>query len=133
MNRAKKTFSTFVLILLGWPSVLSGQNPSSGTWKSDPAKHPFGLGAIATYTPAADGKEHFSNIRSREYDFAIDGKEYPTDRPGSTVAWIKTEQLTRTCIERIQEKPLREIHLVLASNGSAKTQHPFLPSYSCQE
>lgn len=101
MNRANKTFSTFVLILLGWPSVLSGQNPSSGTWKSDPAKHPFGLGAIATYTPAVDGKEHFSNIRSREYDFAIDGKEYPTDRPGSTVAWIKTGQSTRTCIERI--------------------------------
>ena len=117
MNRACKAFGALVIILLGWPSVLSAQNAFSGTWKTDSAKHPSGLGAIATYTLSADGKEHFSNNRSREYDFAIDGQEYPTDRPGSTVAWTETGQSTWTCIERIQGKPLREIHLVLASDG----------------
>src|SRR5579862_6793316 len=56
MNRANRIFSIFALILLGWPLVLSAQNPFSGTWKSDPAKHPHGIGAIATYTLSVDGK-----------------------------------------------------------------------------
>jgi hypothetical protein len=31
--------------------------------------------AVAAYTLSADGSEDFSNNWSREYDFAIDGKE----------------------------------------------------------
>ena len=68
-------YSGLALILLYWPAHLGAQNAFSGKWKSDPARHPFGLGAVATYTLSADGREHFSNHRSREYDFAIDGKE----------------------------------------------------------
>jgi hypothetical protein len=117
MNRVYKTFGALGLILLCWPTVLSAQNSFSGTWKTDPAKHPFGIGAIATYTVSTDGREHFSNNRGREYDFAIDGKEYPTDRRGSTVLWTKTGQSTWTCVEKVQGKPLREILLVLSPEG----------------
>jgi hypothetical protein len=117
MNRACKTVGGLVLILLYWPAALNAQNTFKGTWKTDPVKHPFGLGAVVTYTSSADGREHFSNNRNREYDFAIDGKEYPTDRPGSTVVWTKTGQSTWTCVERIKGKLLREIHLVLLPDG----------------
>jgi hypothetical protein len=82
------------MILLCWPAVLRAQNAFGGTWKTATAKYPFGLGAVAISTLSADGREHFSNNGSREYDFAIDGKEYPTDRPGSTVVWTKTGQST---------------------------------------
>jgi hypothetical protein len=75
MNRICKTFGGLALILLYPPAHLGAQNAFSGTWKSDPGKHPFGLGPFATYTLSADGREHFSNNRSRKYDFAIDGKE----------------------------------------------------------
>jgi hypothetical protein len=73
MNRICKTFTGLALILLYWPAHLGAQNAFSGTWKSDPARPPFGLGAV--YALSADGREHFSSNRSREYDFAIDGKE----------------------------------------------------------
>jgi hypothetical protein len=116
-NRARNTFSALALLLLYWPAVLSAQGAFSGTWRSNAAKYPVGLGAVAIYTLSSDGTEHFSDNRNRQYDFVIDGKEYPTDRPGSTVAWTKTGQLTWTCLERVQGKLLREIHLVLSSDG----------------
>ena len=121
MNRVYKTFGALALIVLCWPTVLSAQNAFSGTWKTDPAKHPFGLGAIATYTLSTDGRVHFSNNKSREYDFAIDGKDHPTDRPGSTERWTKTSESSWTRMETIQDKPLREVHLVLSPDGQTLT------------
>jgi hypothetical protein len=52
MNRICKTFGGLALILLYWLAHLGAQNAFSGTWKSDPARHPSGLGpSLRTLCP----------------------------------------------------------------------------------
>ena len=102
------------------PSVLSAQNPFAGTWKTQPSKNPTGMATI-TYSASATGQEHYSNNRNSEYDFAIDGKEYPTDRPASTVTWNKTGKLSWNCTEKIRGRVTREIHLALSPDGQTLT------------
>lgn len=108
----------FVLVALFCAPASSGQNLFSGTWKTDPLKHPTGIGATITYSVSATGKEHYSNNRNSEYDFAIDGEEYPTDRPASTVTWNKTGESSWDCTEKIRGRVARKIQVVLSSDGA---------------
>ncbi len=94
------------------------QSPFAGTWKTEnPAPTP---GTI-TYSKSSRGGEHYSNNRNSEYDFAIDGKEYPTDRPASTVDWVSTGPSSWDCVEKIRDKVTRKIHLALSAEGQTLT------------
>jgi len=94
------------------------QSAFAGIWKSEnPAITP---GTI-TYSKSSTGGEHFSNNRNSEYDFAIDGKEYPTDRPDSTVAWVSAGPSSWDCVEKIRDRVTRKIHLALSSEAETLT------------
>lgn len=97
--------------------VLRAQSPFAGTWKSDA---PQASGTI-TYSRSPDGREHYSNNRNSEYEFAIDGKEYPTDRPASTVIWNKAGDSAWDCTEKIRKRVIRKIRLALSSDGQTLT------------
>ncbi|MGC1620184.1 MAG: hypothetical protein WA765_16965, partial [Candidatus Acidiferrum sp.] len=94
------------------------QSPLAGTWKSE---NPVPTPGTITYSKSSTGDEHFSNNRNSEYDFAIDSKEYPTDRPASTVAWVSTGPSSWDCVEKIRDKVTRKIHLALSAEGQALT------------
>ena len=94
------------------------QSAFAGTWKT--ATPALTSGTI-TYSKLPTGGEHYSNNRNSEYDFAIDGKEYPTDRPASTVAWVSTGPSSWDCVEKIRDKVTRKMNLALSAEGQTLT------------
>jgi hypothetical protein len=80
----------FALVLLAASAggALAADSPFAGTWKLNTGKSKF-TGDTFTYAATASGF-HYSNGSTIEYDFSIDGKDYPTiaDR---TVSWTKSE------------------------------------------
>jgi len=94
------------------------RNPFAGTWKT---LNPVPTPGTITYSKSSAGGEHFSNNRNSEYDFAIDGKDYATDRPASTVAWVSTGPLSWDCVEKIRDRVTRKIHIVLSAEGQTLT------------
>jgi hypothetical protein len=94
------------------------QSPFAGTWKTENSVPTPGT---ITYSKLSTGGEHFSDNRNSEYDFAIDGKEYPTDRPASTVAWVSTGPSSWDCVEKIRDKVTRKMHLALSPEGQTLT------------
>ena len=108
-----------IFVALSGPLLSVPENPFAGTGSTVPLKNPT---ATVTYSFSAPaGREHYSNNRNREYDFAIDGKEYPTDRPASTVTWNKTGQTSWSSTEKMSGRVTREIHLALSSDGQTLT------------
>ena len=61
--------------------ALAADSPWAGTWKLDPARSHF-TGETFTYSRSANGMMHYSNGSSENYDFAPDGKDYPTGFDG---------------------------------------------------
>jgi hypothetical protein len=55
----------------------AADSPWNGTWKENQAKSRLS-GDTVTYMAKGPGKFHYSNGGSIEYDFACDGKAYPT-------------------------------------------------------
>lgn len=95
------------------------RSPFAGTWKSEKALHSSDI----TYSHSSKGGEHYSNNRNVEYDFAIDGKEYSTDRPASTVAWVSAGPSSWDCVEKIRDKVTRKIHVQLSDDGQTLTMN----------
>jgi hypothetical protein len=102
------------------PAAVGAQELFAGAWKTDP-EQPAGLGTTVTYSTSVKGGEHYSNNRNREYDFAMDGHDYPTDRPGATVRWDRTGSSSWTSVEKIEGKVTREIQLSLSADDQTLT------------
>lgn len=100
--------------------VAGVENPFVGTWKTNTSKTSTRLGVTVTYSESAGGKLHYSS-GNRGYDFAIDGKEYSTGRPASTVACNKVGESAWECTERISERITRKINLALSSDRQTLT------------
>jgi hypothetical protein len=66
-----------VLTLAAVTPCLAADSPWNGTWKENEAKSKLS-GDTVTYTAKGPGQFHYSNGGSIEYDFACDGKPYPT-------------------------------------------------------
>lgn len=111
----------FLVAALFFSPALRAQNPFAGTWKSDTQKNPPAATGTVSYSLSPTGKEHYSNNRNSEYDFAIDGKEYHTDREASTVTWSRAGESAWDCTEKIREKVIRKIHLALSPDGQTLT------------
>jgi hypothetical protein len=101
--------------------ALRAQNPFAGTWKSDEQKNSPSATGTVTYSVSPTGKEHYSNNRNSEYDFAIDGTEYPTDREASTVTWSRAGDSAWDCTEKISGRVIRKIHFALSPDGQTLT------------
>lgn len=114
--------STGALIVLAMcaSAAVGAQELFAGAWKTDP-KQPAALGSTVTYSRSAEGREHYSNNRNHEYDFAMDGHDYPTDRPGATVQWDRTGSSSWTSVEKIEGKVTRKIQLILSADGQTLT------------
>jgi hypothetical protein len=61
-------------------------SPWVGTWKLDKSKSDF-TGDTMSYSRGSNGTYHYTDGSTVSYDFAIDGKEYPST-PGNTTSWI---------------------------------------------
>jgi hypothetical protein len=76
----KKLLCCAGLALLAMAAVspcFAADSPWNGTWKENQARSRLS-GDTITYTAKGGGQFHFSNGGSIEYDFACDGKAYPT-------------------------------------------------------
>src|SRR6266849_2202506 len=62
-------------------------SPWVGTWKLDMAKSNF-TGDTVTYSKTPAGLYHISDGSTVSYDFAVDGKEYPTSS-GNKTTWTE--------------------------------------------
>lgn len=121
LRNANEYFAGVLLALvLCAPAAVGAQELFAEAWKTDP-EQPAGLGTTVTYSTSVKGGEHYSNNQNREYDFAMDDHDYPTDRPGATVRWDRTGSSSWTSVEKIEGKVTREIQLSLSADGQTLT------------
>lgn len=73
------------LLLCSAMAVAAEKNPFVGSWKFDAARSKL-VAETVQYRDLGDGKMHFSNGATLDYDFALDGKDYKTV-DNRTIAW----------------------------------------------
>jgi hypothetical protein len=76
MSKLHLSICTAVLVASSIPG-LAADSPWNGTWKLNLDKSSF-TGDTYTVTSPSPAKFHFTNGSTVSYDFACDGKEYPT-------------------------------------------------------
>jgi len=106
---------TLILLAGCAGSALAADSPFAGTWKLNVEKSKL-TGDTFTYSATSTGY-HYSNGATVEYDFAADGKDYPTvaDR---TVAWTKSgENAWDTVFKDGKGTVLSKGHRVLSGDG----------------
>jgi hypothetical protein len=119
--RMRKLVEVLAVLALSCAPAPHAQSPFTGTWKTDTQKNPPAATGTITYALSPSGKEHYSDNRNSEYEFAIDGKEYPTDRAASTVAWNKSGETAWDCTEKIKDRVIKKIHFVLSPDDQTLT------------
>src|ERR1039458_116212 len=114
----------------------AADSPWNGTWKENEAKS-MRSGNTVTYTAKGAGQFHYSNGGSIEYDFACDGKAYPTisDR---TVTCTGTAATGMDFTNAAHGAVLSKSHRTFSPDGAAMTIHgtsmrPDGPSYDFDE
>ena len=115
----KRIAFALVFLAASAGSMLAAESPFAGTWKLNTEKSKF-TGDTFTYTATASGF-HYSNGSTVEYDFAIDGKDYPTvsDR---TISWTKTGDSTWDLVVKdAKGTVLTKGHRVLSADGKKIT------------
>jgi hypothetical protein len=118
-NSMKRLAFALVLLAASAGSALAADSPFTGTWKLNVDKSKF-TGDTFTYSATATGF-HYSNGATIEYDFAIDGKDYPTivDR---TVSWTKAgDDSWDTVAKDAKGTVLSKAHRVLSADGKKLT------------
>ncbi len=94
--------------------ALAADSPFAGTWKLDIAKSQF-TGDTLDYSKTATGM-HYSD-GAVAYDFAVDGKDYPT-MPGRTTSWTKTGAGSWDAVFKASGKVVVKSHKMLSADGS---------------
>lgn len=115
MNR-----SAFVSLILAGAAVpaLALAGPFDGTWKLDTARSKF-TGDTITYNKTDTGY-HYSNGSTVSYNFAVDGKDYPTI-PGRTVAWTKAPDGSFDVVAKANGKVVSKAHRTVSRIGRTMT------------
>src|SRR5271170_5098280 len=110
---------TLVLLAASAGIALAADSPFAGTWKLNVEKSKF-TGDTFTYAATATGF-HYSNGATLEYDFAVDGKDYPTI-PDRTVSWTKAgDNAWDTVAKDGKGTVLSKAHRVLSADGKKLT------------
>jgi len=86
-----------------------------GTWKLDPSKSKL-AGFTISYTKTPGGMYHFSDGSTVDYDFAIDGKEYPAEY-GRKITWSDSGDHAWDSQTTADGKVLAKIHRALSADG----------------
>jgi hypothetical protein len=113
-----KRLGLALVLLAATGGAALAASPFDGTWKLNTEKSNF-TGDTFTYTATANGF-HYSDGAAVEYDFAIDGKAYPT-LPGRTVTWTKTGDNSWESVTRVGEKTLGKARRTLSADGKTLT------------
>jgi hypothetical protein len=115
----KPVVLTLILLAGGAGSALAADSPFAGSWKLNVEKSKL-TGSTFTYSATATGY-HYSNGATVEYDFAADGKDYPTvsDR---TIAWTKSGDNAWDSVAKDGKGTvLGKSHRVLSADGKKLT------------
>lgn len=111
----KRLVLTCALAVFAALPVLAAENPWLGTWKLDTAKSNF-TGDTFTFSKAANGKLHFSDGSTENYDFAVDGKPYKSYE-NRTATWTADGANAWKEIVDADGKTLVTIHRKLSPDG----------------
>ncbi|RXH56094.1 hypothetical protein [Granulicella sibirica] len=118
----KKVLCSLSVVILATASAspcLAADSPWNGTWKLNEAKSKL-TGNTFTYTAKPTGGYHYSNGSSLEYDFACDGKDYPT-LANRTVACTASGDSVFDTTVKVDGKPYSMIHRVISPDGKSMT------------
>lgn len=115
----KKLLLACALFSLTSLCAIAADNPFTGTWKLDLAKSHF-TGDTFTYTKTASGMMHYSDGSANNFDFGIDGKEYPT-LDGRTTTWTHDGDHAWKSVTKFNGKVLGTAHRELSSDGKTLT------------
>ena len=112
--------SLLSLSLLALPcAALAADSPWNGTWNLDKAKSHF-AGDTFSFSKAANGMVHYSDGGPIQFDFAIDGKEYPTAY-NRTSTWTASGSNAWDSVTRADGKELGKAHRALSADGKTLT------------
>ena len=98
-------------------SALAADSPFAGTWKLDIAKSHF-TGDTMDYTKTATGMHFYDGAIG--YDFAMDGKDYPS-LPGYTTSWTKTGPMSWDTVYKSGPRVVSKSHRMISADGSTLT------------
>jgi hypothetical protein len=115
----KKFLLAAALAVLPVVAAFGADNPWVGTWKLDVSKSKF-TGDTFTYSQSASGLYHYSDGSTEEYDFGIDGKEYPAPY-GRVVAWTAAGDNAWNTVWKLNGTVLDNVHRVLTADGKTLT------------
>ena len=114
-------FATFALVsfALGAQGASAADSPFAGTWKFNSEKSKL-TGDTFTYIETPTGFR-YSNGGTFDYDFAIDGKDYPTFS-GRKVSWTKSgENAWDSVFKDGNDVVLTKVRRVLSADGKKLT------------
>jgi hypothetical protein len=103
------------------PSALAA-TPWDGTWSLDTAKSHL-TGTSFTYTKSPNGKWHFSDGAAVSFDFAPDGKDYPTIDADDTISVTAEGDHVLVFVNKFKGKVISTIHEELSPGGKSLTDH----------
>ena len=105
--------------LLGAASgpALAADSPFAGTWKLDIARSHL-TGDTMDYTKTATGMHVYDGALG--YDFAMDGKDYPT-LPGYTTSWTKTGPMSWDTVYKSGGKVVSKGQRMISADGATLT------------
>jgi hypothetical protein len=96
-------------------AALAFDSPFAGTWTMDMAKSKF-TGDTFTYTKTPTGYA-YSNGGPVGFEFALDGKDYPTI-PSASIACTETTPTSMVCINKASGKITSSGSRALSTDGS---------------
>ena len=99
--------------------ALAADSPFAGTWKLDIAKSRF-TGDTLDYSKTATGMHYDDGALS--YDFATDGKDYPS-LPGYTTNWTKTGPMSWDTVVKSAGKVVAKSHRMISADGTTLTSN----------
>ncbi len=115
----KKLLLVAALIVLSAVTVFAADNPWVGTWKLNIEKSNF-TGDTFTYSKSENGLYHFSDGSTSNFDFGIDGKEYPA-MYGNVVTWTAAGDNAWDSVWKLNGTVLENVHRALSADGNTLT------------
>ena len=114
----KRISMALLILAAGAGSALAAGSPFAGTWKLNIAKSKF-TGDTFSYSKTATGF-HFSNGGPVAYNFAVDGKDYPTIADRST-AWTGAGKDAWDVVTKAHGAVMTKTHRTLSADGKTMT------------
>ncbi len=100
-------------------AALAAENPFVGHWKLD-AAHSHFTGSTFTYSNGPHGMLHFSDGSTIDYDFGLDGKDYPAAY-NRTTRWTSSGRNAWDTVTMADGQEIARSHRVLSDDDRKLT------------